>query len=101
MRIAIAQIVQETNTFSPIVSRLTDFKQGGLHFGAEILDKMRGVGEIGGFLAAAEEASDVEPLPIVRAAAMSGGRLTDETLEFFERMYDDLYGGKDKGEEAD
>lgn len=85
MRIAIAQIMQETNTFSAVATGLRGFEQGGLYFGDEILERMRGVGEIGGFLAAAEEeASEVELLPIIRAAAMSGGRITAETLEFFE-----------------
>lgn len=85
MRIAIAQIAQETDTFNPVPTGLEDFELRGLYFGGEILQKMRGVREIGGFLAAAEEeASEVEPLPIVRAAATSGGRVTAEALEFFE-----------------
>jgi microcystin degradation protein MlrC len=85
MRIAIAQIAQETDTFNPVPTGLEDFELRGLYFGGEILQKMRGVREIGGFLAAAEEeASEIEPLPIVRAAATSGGRVTAEALEFFE-----------------
>ena len=37
MKIAIAQIWQETHTFCPNLTRLTEFKQGGLFTGEEIL----------------------------------------------------------------
>lgn len=85
MRIAIAQIAQETDVFNPVPTGLKDFELGGLYFGEEILEKMPGVGEIGGFLVAAEEKEgEVEPLPIIRARSMSGGRVTVEALEFFE-----------------
>jgi microcystin degradation protein MlrC len=85
MRIAIAEISQETDTFNPIPTGLKDFEQAGLFFGDEILEKMRDVRPIGGFLAAAEEEpEDVQPLPIVQAWAIAGGRMTAETLEFFE-----------------
>ena len=47
MKIAIAQIWQETNTFSRIPTGLREFEQGGLFFGEEILEKMQGLGEIG------------------------------------------------------
>jgi len=84
MRIAIGEITQETDTFSPILTGLPDFKQNGLHFGDEILVKMPGVGQLGGFLAVAEDREGLEILPILRARAMSNGRLTESTLEFLE-----------------
>ena len=85
MKIAIAQIWQETHTFCPNLTRLTEFKQGGLFTGEEILNKMGGLGEIGGFITAAQESSqDVEFVPILRAWAMSGGRVTTEMLEYLE-----------------
>jgi microcystin degradation protein MlrC len=99
MRIAVAQIRQETNTFNPIPSDLTDFEEGGLYFGGEILEKMRGVGEIGGLIAVVEEeAGEVELLPIIRAAAMSGGPMTAETLEFFGEK---LVSGLEKSQPVD
>jgi len=86
MRIAIAQIAQETNTFNPVPTGLKDFELRGLYFESGILEKMRGCREIGGFLAAAEEETgELEFLPIIRAAATSGGRVTAEALEFFEK----------------
>lgn len=85
MKIAIGQIWQETNTFSPISTDLKSFEQNGLYFGAEILEQMRGVGELGGFLAAVDNETDpVEPVPIIRAWAMSSGRVTKQALYFFE-----------------
>jgi microcystin degradation protein MlrC len=86
MRIAIAQVVTETNTFSPNLTGLEAFRQGGLFEGEEIRAKMRGLGEIGGFLAAFDErGGDVEVVPILRAWAIPGGRMTSDVLEYFER----------------
>lgn len=82
MRIAIAEISQETDTFSPIPTTLRDFEQTGLYFGNEVLEKMPGVGKIGGFLNIAQHEPNVEYLPILRARATSGGRITDQTLTF-------------------
>ena len=85
MRIAFAQIWQETHTFNPILTDIDDFKQGGLYFGDEILEKMKDLGEIGGFLKAVEEESQpIELLPILRAWAMSGGKITKNALHFFD-----------------
>lgn len=86
MRIAIAEVKQETDTFSPIPYELEDFKEGGLYFGKEIVEKMRGVERIGGLLAVAEdEVPEAEFWPIVRARSGPGGRVTTDTLEFLER----------------
>ncbi len=83
MRIAFAEIAQETDSFSPIVADRKDFEAYGLYFGAEILERMRGVGPIGGFLeVAAEQREPVDLLPIVRAWGSAGGTITAETLDF-------------------
>ena len=83
MRIALAQVWQETHTFNPLPTGLRDFEVNGLYFGADILEHLQGVGELGGFLSAvAETAGQVEPVPIIRAWALSGGRITAEALEF-------------------
>jgi microcystin degradation protein MlrC len=85
MRIAFAQIWQETHTFNPIMTNKEDFKQGGLYFGDEIFEKMENIGEIGGFIEAIREETDpIELLPILRAWAMSGGKISDPTFKFFE-----------------
>ncbi|MBP87713.1 MAG: microcystin degradation protein MlrC [Planctomycetaceae bacterium] len=81
MRIAIAEIAQETDSFSPMVADLSDFETYGLFFGEEILERMRGVGPLGGFLHVAEEQVEaIEVLPIIRAWAAAGGTITTTTL---------------------
>lgn len=83
MRIAIAEVAQETDSFSPIRTELDQFETYGLYFGNEILEKTGGAGPLGGFLeVAAEQPGDVELVPIVRAWASAGGIITSETFEF-------------------
>ena len=83
MRIAFAEVAQETDSFSPLVADRSDFEANGLYFGDEILKRMRGVGPIGGFLeVAAEQAEPVTLLPLIRAWGGAGGTITAETLGF-------------------
>jgi len=83
MRIAVAEIAQETDSFSPLTADLTDFESNGLYFGDEILERMPGVGPVGGFLeVAAEQLAPVDVLPIIRAWGSAGGTISPETLEF-------------------
>jgi len=85
MRIAIASVGQETSSFTPVRTTLDTFKQYGLYEGAEILERMQTVGPIGGFLAAAAEATDdLTLLPLIRGWAGANGMLTPETLAYFE-----------------
>lgn len=66
MRIAIAHIGQETCSFTPTRTTIDTFRQFGIYTGDEILQKMQGVGPVGGFLAAAAEESLVyTPVPII------------------------------------
>ena len=84
MRIAIAEIAQETDSFTPLVADLKDFEAFGLFFGEEILDRMRGVGPLGGLLqVAAEQNESVKWIPLVRAWGGAGGTITAQTLDFF------------------
>lgn len=81
MRIAFAEIGQETDTFSPMSADLSDFEAYGLYYGAEMLTRCRGVGPLGGFLEVVAE-QPVEPtlLPIMRAWGSAGGTITTDTL---------------------
>jgi microcystin degradation protein MlrC len=84
MRIALAEIAQETDSFSSLLTDRRDFEAHGLFFGDEILERMRGVGQIGGFLeVAAEQAKGADLRPIIRAWGGAGGTITAETLDFF------------------
>jgi len=83
MRIAAGQILQETNTFSPRPCTRADFEEGGLYLGEEILRRMKGTGEIGGLMSVVErEADPIELVPIIKATAMPGGMITEDTLKY-------------------
>jgi microcystin degradation protein MlrC len=83
MRIAVAEVAQETDSFSPLMADRTDFEAFGLYFDDEILERMRGVGPIGGFLEiAAQQPERIDLCPIVRAWGSAGGTIRAETLEF-------------------
>ena len=83
MRIAIAEIAQETDSFSPLTADLKDFESYGLYFGQEILERMPGVGPIGGFLVvAANQPAPLTIVPMMRAFGSAGGTITSATTEF-------------------
>jgi microcystin degradation protein MlrC len=84
MRIAIAQVWQETNTFSPFPSELQNYADYRLCYGEAVLERCAGQ-ELGGFIAAARAARQpVELVPLLAAGAWPAGRLRDEVLRHFE-----------------
>lgn len=81
-RIGIASIVQETNTFSPRLTTLDDFRSQSLHLGIEAAALYRDTNtEFGGALAMVERLNG-EPVPLVHAWAMSSGRVTADALDY-------------------
>ena len=86
MRIAIAEMGQETCSFTPVRTTVDTFRQYGLYEGDDVLAyRSRGRGSVAGFLAAAEQdAPDLTSLPIISGWAGANGMLTAETLAFFE-----------------
>jgi microcystin degradation protein MlrC len=76
MRIAIIELKQESNTFSPFATTLASFEQEGyLLHGPAIFTRLRGTNtEIAGFLEVLEPAG-YAPVPLVAAWALSGGKL--------------------------
>lgn len=91
-RIAVAQVKQETNTFTPVPCTLEDFQQVGLYYDTDFLPKFKGVGDLGGFLNVLDEdGMDVELFPILRAVGHAGGRVEKRAVEFFkEKLIDGL-----------
>jgi microcystin degradation protein MlrC len=86
MRIAAAEIGQETDTFSPLDTTLELFESHGLFHGNEIIELAKGEGMIGAFLDVLDQQTDeIELFPIVRAWAGAGGWITTETLEYFQQ----------------
>lgn len=90
MRIGLIQVTQETCTFNPTPTTLADFESVGIHLGREVLEQPHDTGPISGYLEGVRLSGvDVDTVPIVRGAAQSGGRLTRESFEFFDRTIRD------------
>ena len=84
MRIGLICITQETNDFNPVPTRLADFAAFGILEG----EAMRRSGEaersIGGYFDAVQASGlDIETVPIIRANAVAGGRISREAFDFF------------------
>lgn len=85
-RIAVASVIQETNTFASQPSTLDDFASQGLWLGEEADRLSRGSNsEIAGALRRLAE-SDAIGIPLIRAWAMSGGVLQAAALDELERL---------------
>ena len=73
MRIAVGCIGHETNTFSPVLTTIDNFKKGSYHRGDEIISAFRGTRTItGGFLDVAEQLN-LQPVPLLWAFATPSG----------------------------
>jgi microcystin degradation protein MlrC len=92
VRIAVAELAQETDSFTPLVADLSDFEALGLYYGDEILERMQGVGPIGGlFQVASQQPEEIEWLPLIRAWGGAGATITTETLDYLtERLISSL-----------
>lgn len=83
MRIAIAQLWQETNTLSPIVTTRADFEQFGVLRGAEVVEKMAETNELGGFIQSLRKWPErPEIVGLVRLPAWPAGTATAETFDW-------------------
>jgi microcystin degradation protein MlrC len=90
MRVAIAELKQETNTFVPRPTTLADFDAWHHWRGADVVSRMRDTNmEIAGFLDILEPAG-IEPVPILATFAMSGGKVTTATYQI---LLDELLTG--------
>ena len=82
-RIAIGQLLQETNSLNPILTRREDFELYGLVGGDAVVARYGDVGELAGFAAFPEQVGQgqVEWHGLLRAVAWSGGPLVEGLLE--------------------
>ncbi len=79
MRIGLAQWRQESNTFNPVATTLADYRRFGLCAQPHEIRRCYGeTDELGGFFAGLAARRDLTVLPLLRAAAWSGGPLTAE-----------------------
>ena len=92
MRIAVGCIGHETNTFSPVVTTLDNFKKGSYYRRDEIITAFRGTRTItGGFLDVADQLN-LQPIPLLWTFATPSGMvehaayqtLKAEFLEFLQ-----------------
>jgi len=84
MRLALIHIGQESDTFNPRPTTLHDFRSFGMYFGDEMFRELVGLGQVGGYLDAVTSMNqEIESVPIIRAWAGAGGRLTKDAHEFF------------------
>jgi len=79
MKIAIAQIKQETNTFNPIKTTMNTFLNSGFERGQEILSKFN-TNELRAFITILRKAG-AEIAPLMATHAQSGGVATYGTIE--------------------
>lgn len=82
MRIGIARIAQETNTFSPMLTDLETLQVNGIIRGQEVLQRFTEWSHIPAFLETARQAAvgDLEPVGILSVHARPAGCLTEEAM---------------------
>lgn len=88
-KIALIEIQQETNSFSPLLTTLKEFEWSFLKYGDDILpDAKTSKFQTGGFYKAMTEygRDTVEIVPIICAWAQSGGPLSEETFAHFKTV---------------
>lgn len=90
MRLAVIHVGQETNDFNPVPTTMRDFQSFGLYDGPEMLRKLRGHGQVGGYILGVEKSAlPIETIAITRGWATAGGRITTECRLYFERKIRD------------
>lgn len=87
MRIALGQLWQETNTLNPLSTTQDDFEQFGISRGAELIEKMADVNELGGFIQALRAwPEQPEIVGLVRLPAWPSGSATANTFEWLRQQ---------------
>ncbi|MEX2559860.1 MAG: M81 family metallopeptidase [Pirellulales bacterium] len=83
MRIAIAQLWQETNTFNTQPTLRADFESFGVLAGDELVEKMADTNELGGFIQSVRSWSPApDVVGLVRLPAWPSGRATAGTFHW-------------------
>jgi microcystin degradation protein MlrC len=81
MRVAIAQLWQESNTFNSLPTTRADFDALGVLRGRELVEQMADTNELGGFIQSLRSwPEQPEIVGLVRLAAWPGGTATHETF---------------------
>jgi microcystin degradation protein MlrC len=89
MRVGVAGLWHETNTYSARRTTLADFEALELLRGAEVIEAHAGTGTVVGGMIAAPDGLEV--VPLATAGAWPGGRVTRDALDaIFDRLHDEL-----------
>lgn len=98
MRLLLAMMKHETNTFSPVPTPLERFRAWGLHEGADVVRAYRGTNHpLAAFIAAAE-AAGAEIVTPVAAEAMPSGPVAREAYDYLtNRILDAFMSGRIDG----
>ena len=86
--IAVVELAQETNSFSPVPTTREDFAARSLHYGEEIIAVSKKEGkQLAGFLEAVEAFGKgrIEVVPILKAWSMSGGPVQRSLYDEFKQ----------------
>ena len=82
IKIAVAALNQETNSFSPLLTDLSNFQRGYYYKGRDITDNLRHTGtEVGGFIRVLEEEKS-EILAICCTWSLPAGPVKRETMDY-------------------
>src|SRR5262245_35661776 len=83
MRIGIAQLWQETNTFNPLPTTRRDFDQFGVQRGDELIAHMADTNEPGGFIQSLRAWPEMpEIVGLVRLPCWPGGPATADVFDW-------------------
>ena len=81
MRVGIGQLWKETNTFNPLPTTRADFEHFGVLRGGELVERMAGTNELGGFIESLRSWPErPEVIGLVRLPAWPGGTATHDTF---------------------
>ena len=86
--IAVASLEQETNSFSPVLTTLADFKTRDLNYGQDVITAALQEGDqIAGFMDAVEDfgGGKIKVVPIIHAKAVSGGPVEKAVYDKFKQ----------------
>ena len=92
MRIAIGQLMQESNTLNPLPTTLADFEAFGIFEGAELIERFAETNELGGFIQSLRDWPErPEIVGLLRLMAWPSGPATAATFKvLIDRMMDSL-----------
>jgi microcystin degradation protein MlrC len=97
--VIMAEFLQETNSFSPVLTTERNFRAGRLVYGEEILGISREAKlELGGFLKAIDDHGDnrIRVVPVVKARSMSGGPVERKFYEHVKKTILEAVKGQKK-----